>query len=109
MIELHTLKECLNTDILLRVYSFLSKDTISRQCRYVCKHWETTIHKELFMLLMFILSIYIVSETIKENTHRKFSILQDAIDNCPNGATIVIKVILHVCFLYSPKRFVHFI
>lgn len=51
MNESHTLKECLNTDILLRVYSFLSKDTISRQCRYVCKHWETTIHKEFRMLI----------------------------------------------------------
>lgn len=47
---------------------------------------------------MIILSVYVVSDTIKENTHRKFSILQDAIDNCPNDATIVIKVILRIFF-----------
>ena len=46
----YELKDCLNTDILLRVYSFLPKEDISLHCQQVNHFWKSSAEKKYILL-----------------------------------------------------------
>ena len=86
------LKNCLNEDILLRVYSYLPKSTVYKSCVLVNQFWEKTASNKYINGKIIIISVYIVSNKKTSYSPWVFRSIQEAIDYCPKDSIIHISV-----------------